>query len=313
MIGGTAKSSDRLRIRRKIEALGTKLTLPTVTRALGVLEGEHTSHRAGGGDEFMDIRPYEPGDEARLIDWKTSARSGRPMIVDKERRATSRVWMLMDVGREMAGGCANGERAYEVAANALRMFAALSLRRSDDISLVFGDSGSITRVPFNGGFARFEHVLDHALDRRWDQPRHLDALLDYARRLRDRSCLLVIATDETALAERHVEVIRMLAQTHPLVVVDVAVANPFAARRAGRRVLDAPDHRALPAFLASAANAREVDTHRAYVAAALNRELTRCGSTMVRAESSEDMFNAFVALVSGALARTAYRQGGVGR
>ncbi|KAB8295618.1 DUF58 domain-containing protein [Bifidobacterium avesanii] len=287
-------------IRRKIEALGHKLALPTVARALGVLEGEHSSRRPGGSDEFMDIRVYAPGEEARLIDWKTSARSGRPMIVDKERRATSRVWMLMDVGREMTGSCAGGEAAWQVAANALRMFATLSLRRSDDISLVLGNAASITRVPFNGGFARFEHVLDKAMDRRWDQPRHLDALLDYARRIKDRSSLLVIATDETALRDRHIAAIRMLAQTHPLVVVDVATVNPFAARRSGRRVVDAPDGRVLPAFLASAVSEREVDTHREYLAAALERELTRCGSTMIRADSSEAMFAVFVRLVSTA-------------
>ncbi len=63
----------------------------------------------------------------------------------------------------MTGVCPSGERAWQVAANALRMFAALSLRRSDDISLVFGDESSITRVPFNGGFAQFERTLDKAL------------------------------------------------------------------------------------------------------------------------------------------------------
>ena len=147
-------------VRKKIEALGTQMSLPTVRKALGVLEGEHASGRRGGGGDVMDMRAYEPGDESRLIDWKTSARQGRPMVVQRERLSTSRVWLLMDVGREMTGICPSGEQAYEVAANALRMFAALSMRRADDISLVFGDESSITRIPFNGGFAQFERTLD---------------------------------------------------------------------------------------------------------------------------------------------------------
>ena len=93
------------------------------------------------------------------------------MVVERERLSTSRVWLLMDVGLEMTGVCPSGERAWQVAANALRMFAALSLRRSDDISLVFGDESSITRVPFNGGFAQFERTMDKALDRDWDHHR----------------------------------------------------------------------------------------------------------------------------------------------
>lgn len=171
-------SSDS--VRKKIEALGTQLSLPTVRKALGALEGEHASGRRGGSGDAMDVHAYEPGDESRLIDWKTSARQGRPMVVERERLSTSRVWLLMDVGLEMTGVCPSGERAWQVAANALRMFAALSLRRSDDISLVFGDESSITRVPFNGGFAQFERTLDKALDRDWDHHRNIDALLEYA-------------------------------------------------------------------------------------------------------------------------------------
>ena len=76
-------------IRRKIEEMGTTLTLPTVRMALGALEGEHPSSRKFGGDDVMDIRRYNVGDEARLIDWKTSARIGEPMVIERERPVTS--------------------------------------------------------------------------------------------------------------------------------------------------------------------------------------------------------------------------------
>ena len=87
-------------IRSKIEALGTTLSLPTVRKALGVLEGTHASDKRFGADDVMDIRIYEPGDEAKRIDWKTSARVGRPMVVQRERPSTSRAWLLLDVGQE---------------------------------------------------------------------------------------------------------------------------------------------------------------------------------------------------------------------
>lgn len=294
------------RIRAKIEALGTSVNLPTVRKALGVLEGEHASQRRGGVDELMDIRPYVPGDEARRIDWRISARVGHPMMVQRERPSTSRVWLLLDVGREMTGSCQSGEHAYEVAANALRMFAALSLRRSDDVSLVFGDSAAITRVPFNGGFAQFGRTLDMALQRDWNHPRNIDALLEYARRIRDRHALIVLATDEHALGKRHVAEIRRIAQSHPMVVIDVATVNPFTT--SAERTLDGMSNRAVPAFLRNAQTQREVDTHRTYLAASLEHELSRCGSRLIRSSSSEAMFDAFVRLVSDALARSTRNQ-----
>lgn len=291
-------------IRRKIEALATTLTLPTVKRALGTLEGEHPSHRRFGSDDIMDIRPYEPGDEARRIDWRTSARNGRLMVVHRQRQVTSRVWMLMDTGREMTGSCESGEMAWQVAANGLRMFAALSLRRSDDISLVCADSASITRVPFHGGFAQFEHTLDRALERPWNHARNMDALLDYARRISDRNALIVLATDEHALGELQLATMRTIARTHPMVVIDVATINPFVARR--RAVADADTGRRLPALLINAVSASEVDTHRSYLAAQLEAELQAGGSTLMRASSSEAMFRTFVHTVSLSLARTGF-------
>lgn len=295
-------SSDS--VRKKIEALGTQLSLPTVRKALGVLEGEHASGRRGGSGDAMDVHAYEPGDESRLIDWKTSARQGRPMVVERERLSTSRVWLLMDVGLEMTGVCPSGERAWQVAANALRMFAVLSLRRSDDISLVFGDESSITRVPFNGGFAQFERTLDKALDRDWNYHRNIDALLEYARRIKDREALIVLATDEHAMEERHITTIRRITRTHPMVLIDVATMNPFKAVSSRHAPTDGLSARRVPAFLRNAKAAAEVDTHRAYMAAALEQELTRAGSHIIRAASSESMFDRFVALVSRALART---------
>lgn len=49
-------SSDS--VRKKIEALGTQLSLPTVRKALGALEGEHASGRRGGSGDAMDVHAY---------------------------------------------------------------------------------------------------------------------------------------------------------------------------------------------------------------------------------------------------------------
>ena len=309
-------------IRSKIEALGTTLSLPTVRKALGVLEGAHASDKRFGADDVMDIRIYEPGDEAKRIDWKTSARVGRPMVVQRERPSTSRAWLLLDVGHEVQGGdhaaqdrpchilkpeVIQGEQVHQVAANALCMFAALSLRRGDEVSIVFGDSGSITRVPFNGGLTQFEQTLDNALQRDWNKPRNIDALLEYARRIRDRDALVVIATDEHALKERHVESIRRIARTHPMVLIDVATINPFDNSHA-RDVFDAGSDRRIPAFLRTGKTAQEVRTHREYLSASIRHELNRCGSTVIRADSSERMFQEFVRMVSASLSRSTRNQ-----
>ena len=119
-------------IRRKIETLGTTLSLPTVRKALGILEGAHASNKRFGADDVVDIHAYEPGDEAKRIDWKTSARAGRPMVVQRERPSTSKAWLLLDVGQEMTATCPSSEhqdagkvielRAYQVVGGVWKYF-----------------------------------------------------------------------------------------------------------------------------------------------------------------------------------------------
>ena len=188
------------------------------------------------------------------------------------------------------------------------MFAALSLRRSDDVSLVFAVAHSITRRPFNGGFAQFERTLDDALRRDWSYGRNIDALLDYARRIRDRQALIVLATDALALRKRHINVIGAIAATHPVVLLTVAAAPPFDPSAAARDRRGGRTRRRLRAQLRDATATEEVALHRRYVCAALEHELAKRGSRMIRAASSDMMFDAFVRLVSRSLGRSIRNQ-----
>ena len=83
------------------------------------------------------------------------------------------------------------------------------------------------------------------LQRDWSKPRNIDALLKYAHRIRDRDALVILATDEHALEERHMESIRRIARTHPMVLIDVATINPFDDAQA-RTVFNASNDRRVP-------------------------------------------------------------------
>jgi hypothetical protein len=101
--------------------------------------------------------------------------------------------------------------------------------------------------------------------------------------------------------------LRIIARTHPVVLIDVATLNPFAPD-AFAKVVDGSSGRRIPAFLRREQPAREVAAHRAFLAAALEHELVTTGSTMIRASSSEAMFARFVSLVSAALSRSTGNQ-----
>jgi len=49
-------------------------------RSTGILPGETSSRQRGAGKTFEEIRPYLPGDDIRLIDWRVTARSGKTQL-----------------------------------------------------------------------------------------------------------------------------------------------------------------------------------------------------------------------------------------
>ena len=47
------------------------------THARGSTRGERTSRQAGSSLDYLDDRPYQPGDDPRAVDWRAYARTGR--------------------------------------------------------------------------------------------------------------------------------------------------------------------------------------------------------------------------------------------
>ncbi|WP_257639433.1 DUF58 domain-containing protein [Alloscardovia macacae] len=302
----TASLSDPTR--RKIEALGPRLSLPLVRRAMGIVEGEHHSRRRGSGYEFMDLRPYVIGDESRSIDWKATARAGEPIVSLKERTSTSNVWVLIDSGRQLTGHTASGERQIDVALNAVRMFTMLSLKRADNVNFIIGNAHSITRMPFTGGYREADSLLDQIAQQPAKYDSNWPALMDYARHIQDKYALIIMATSDTSWTKDTLEHLGVLTQTHPVVVLNVAALNPFEHSEYFSMVRDGVSHRHIPAFLSDESLAQEVTIQRKLTADELTRRLNTKGASLFSAKSSEDMFHEFVHRISLAHVSSSFLQ-----
>ena len=67
-----------------------------------VMMGVHGRRRAGMGDEFWQYRPLAIGDEARMIDWRRSARSDVHFVREKEWQTAQSVVVWVDGARSMS-------------------------------------------------------------------------------------------------------------------------------------------------------------------------------------------------------------------
>ncbi|MGL4206371.1 MAG: DUF58 domain-containing protein [Aeromonadaceae bacterium] len=73
-------------------------------RTSGLKMGLHHSASKGRGMEFAEVRPYLPGDDVRSIDWRITARTGKPHTkLFREERDRS-VYVLLDLSAGMFFG-----------------------------------------------------------------------------------------------------------------------------------------------------------------------------------------------------------------
>jgi uncharacterized protein (DUF58 family) len=76
-----------------------RLVRPAHTR---VHAGNQISRARGSGSEFADIRPFQPGDRERDVNWRISARRGEPWVNQRHPERNADIVMFLDTFDEVA-------------------------------------------------------------------------------------------------------------------------------------------------------------------------------------------------------------------
>ena len=98
---------------------------------------------AGEGTEFESLREYMHGDDYRDIDWKATARRGRPIVRSFEAERSQTIVLAVDAGRLMMPRV-TGLTKLDRAVNAALLLAYLGTERDDLVGLlVFGAYWSV--------------------------------------------------------------------------------------------------------------------------------------------------------------------------
>ena len=121
-------------------ALLRALDLTVGRRIHGLVPGEFRALDLGGGLELAQVRPYQPGDDVRRIDWNVTARTTIPHVrVHVPERALT-TWLVLDVSPSMTFGTALRRKA-DVAEGVAIAVGHLATQRGNRLGLVtFGGS-----------------------------------------------------------------------------------------------------------------------------------------------------------------------------
>lgn len=140
-----AYGAEDLRVRvtlshlRNLEGRAKALSFLPRQPAASVMNGRHASRLRGRGLNFEELRDYLPGDDTRTIDWKVTARTGKPhMRVYTEERDRPAL-LVVDQRMSMFFGTRLNMKSVTAAeASALAAFRILD--QGDRIGgIVFGD------------------------------------------------------------------------------------------------------------------------------------------------------------------------------
>jgi uncharacterized protein (DUF58 family) len=149
-IGGRARTPARPGPGPISDDLVRRLEVTLTRRAGGRLTGDHRGLGLGDGLELDRIRPYEPGDDVRRIDWNATARTSIPQVREDVPDRQLTAWLLLDTSASMHFGTADRRKA-DVAEGAALVIGRFVARRSDRLGVVTFGAGRERVSPPAGG------------------------------------------------------------------------------------------------------------------------------------------------------------------
>lgn len=115
------------------------------------MSGGYRSTFRGTGLEFAEVRPYQPGDEVRSIDWNVTARAGAPFVKTFQEERELTLHLLVDTSSSMDFGT-RGRTKRDAAAQFAALVAFTAIRSQDQVGLtLFGREAGLHLEPKKGG------------------------------------------------------------------------------------------------------------------------------------------------------------------
>jgi uncharacterized protein (DUF58 family) len=232
--------------------------------------------RDGRGSEFARLRDYAQGDSVREVDWKATARRGRPVTRVMESERSQTVLIGVDAGRSMAARV-DGLTKLDHAVNAALFLAFVAVKNGDRVGLVVFADGVKSYLAPAAGPQQYRKIVEalYAAQTHLTYVDYLALFKELSVRLVKRS-LLCVFTDfiDEDQAATMIDPLRRLAKRHVplcLSVRDAALA----------RLLETPPPDAEAAYQHAVASELLLERE------AMKRKVSQDGVTVVDVEASE--------------------------
>lgn len=209
--GGSPLPADLMRKVKRIEIATNRLVDQGVA-------GDYHAVFKGLGMEFAEVRPYQPGDDVRTIDWNVTARMGVPFVKKYVEERDLTIFLVIDV----SGSLSFGSRAIlkrELAAEIAALLAFAAVRNQDRVGAALVSDRMELFLPPQRRRTHVLRLVREVLDRPahggTDLEKGLDSVLSALKR---RSVLFVISD---FLGSPCTRALKAAAARHDLILVEI--------------------------------------------------------------------------------------------
>lgn len=180
--------------------------------------GDYHSVFKGRGMEFAEVRPYQPGDDVRTIDWNVTARMGSPFVKQFVEERDLTVFLAVDV----SGSLGYGSRAIlkrELAAELAALLAFAALRNQDRVGAALLTDKLELFLPPKRRRTHVLRLVREVLERPDGGRTDLDRALGSTLSALSRRAVLFLISD--FVATRYQSAVKAAAARHDLVVFEI--------------------------------------------------------------------------------------------
>lgn len=190
-----------------------------------IMAGQYKSVFRGSGIEFEEVREYCPGDDVKTLDWKVSARLGKPFVKRYREERESIVMLLIDMSASLKFGTFSGpklERAAEVAS----VLAFNAVKNNDKVGVIFFTDRVEKYIPPKKGSGHIWRVIKEIFTfSPLGKGTDISAGLDFLAKISKKRSFVFVLSD--FLDDGYLKSLRTVRQRHEIIGVMIYDKGAF--------------------------------------------------------------------------------------
>lgn len=193
----------------------------SITNNRMLKQGQKNVKMLGRGTSFESLREYVTGDEYRKINWKATAREGKPIINQYEPEKNQHVHMLIDTGRPMSY-TVRGYRKLDLVVNTALILSDIVNQNGDQSGLLLFNTGVDSMIMPGKGAGHRNKMLEalYHIDHTNMTSNYEDAFYYFKAKERHRSIVFLFTDFETIEeAENMLRVLPVISKNNLLIIM----------------------------------------------------------------------------------------------